>query len=76
SGNPTFTQCYWAYWAVKIWNGVGDSGNAPEGITKVTDWSSEVATNMNTALGEDCDYQYVVNTDDFSNEPLKLVKKQ
>lgn len=72
SENPTFTQCYWA---ASILNGVGNSGNAPDGITKVTNWSSEVATKMNTALGADFGYEYVFNTDD-SNEPLKLVKKQ
>ncbi len=72
SGNPTFTACYWA---ADILNGVGDSDSDPAGITKVTDWSSAVATKMNEALGEDFGYKYVVNTDD-SNEPLKLVKKQ
>lgn len=72
SGNPTFQECYWA---ANILNGVGYPGNNPEGITKVTDWSSAVADEMNTALGADFGYEYVFNTDD-SNEPLKLVKKQ
>lgn len=77
SGNPTFTQCYWAYWAVKIWNGVGDSGNAPDGIKNVTDWSSEVATEMNEALGSEFGYEYAVNGNPISEtEPLILVKKQ
>jgi len=67
SGSPTFQECYWAA-------NILDSGNNPEGITKVTDWSA-AATKMNEALGEDFGYKYVVNTDD-SNEPLKLVKKQ
>ena len=72
SGSPTFKECYWA---ANILNGVGYPGNNPEGITKVTDWSSAVADEMNTALGADFGYEYVFNTDD-SNEPLKLVKKQ
>lgn len=70
SGTPTFTACYWQ----GCTRGVGNATSDPEGVTQATDWSA-VATNMNTALGEDFGYKYVVNTDD-SNEPLKLVKKQ
>lgn len=82
STSPTFSACYWQG-DTNCTKGVGDAANDPDGMNKITDdWGNmgsfaleDACIAMNNKLEG---YEYFINGDSstFTDEPLKLQKKQ